>query len=60
MKVIVYKGKLVYDTSKPDGMPQKLLNVDKLANAGWRYKTELERGIELTYKWYLDNYNRFN
>lgn len=60
MKVIGYKGKLVYDTSKPDGMPQKLLNVDKLANAGWRYKTELERGIELTYKWYLDNYNRFN
>lgn len=60
MSVIGYKGELVYDTSKPDGMPQKLLNVDKLANTGWRYKTDLERGIRLTYKWYLDNYSRFN
>lgn len=60
MKIVGYQGKIVYDITKPDGMPQKLMNVDKLSNAGWRYKTDLEQGVALTYKWYLENYNRFN
>ena len=60
MEVVGYQGKIVYDTTKPDGMPQKLMNVDKLSNAGWRYKTDLEQGVALTYQWYLENYDRFN
>lgn len=55
-----YKGKIVFDTSKPDGMPQKLMDVSKLAAAGWTYKTKLQDGLELTYKWYLENYSKFN
>ena len=55
-----YKGKIVFDSSKPDGMPQKLMDVSKLADAGWTYKTELQDGLELTYKWYLENYSKFN
>lgn len=60
MKVIGYEGKIVYDLSKPDGMPQKLLSTEKLSKAGWNYTTSLEEGIRLTYQWYLDHYNRFN
>lgn len=58
--IVGYKGKMVYDCSKPDGMPQKLMDCSKLANAGWTYKTSLQEGLEKTYKWYLDNYNKFN
>jgi len=39
----------------PDGTPQKLLDVSRLNMLGWRYKTELEDGIEKTYKWFLVN-----
>lgn len=53
--IVGYKGEFVYDTSKPDGMPQKLLDCGKLEKAGWKYRTELEDGIEKTYKWYLEN-----
>ncbi|MBU5477610.1 GDP-L-fucose synthase [Eubacterium sp. MSJ-13] len=55
--IIGYEGEIVFDTSKPDGMPQKLMDVSKLTNQGWKFKTSLERGIEITYKWYLENYN---
>ncbi|MCR4803541.1 MAG: GDP-L-fucose synthase [Lachnospiraceae bacterium] len=58
--IVGYKGELVYDLSKPDGMPQKLMDCSKLEKAGWTYKTELEDGIRKTYGWYLDNYELFN
>ena len=58
--IVGYKGKMVYDTTKPDGMPQKLMDCTKLEKAGWKYKTSLREGLEKTYKWYLDNYDRFN
>lgn len=54
--VIGFKGRIEFDTSKPDGMPQKLLDTQKLTLEGWSYKTELVNGIEMTYKWFLDNY----
>lgn len=54
--VVGFKGEIEFDTSKPDGMPQKLLNTQKLALEGWTYKTELVNGIEMTYRWFLDNY----
>lgn len=58
--IVGYKGKMVYDTTKPDGMPQKLMDCSKLEKVGWKYKTSLRDGLEKTYKWYLDNYNKFN
>ena len=53
-EIVGYTGELVYDTSKPDGMPQKLMDVSKLAKAGWRSKTGLREGLERTYKYFLD------
>ena len=54
-KVIGYEGQLVYDTSKPDGTPRKLLDISKLKELGWLYKTELEDGIRLTYTDFMLN-----
>lgn len=59
-EVIGYTGNIVFDTSKPDGMPQKLMDVSKLKEAGWIYQTELKDGLLKTYRWYLDNYDKFN
>ena len=49
-KVVGFKGKLNFDTSKPDGTPRKLLSVDKLHNLGWKHQIELEEGIKSVYK----------
>lgn len=50
-----YEGKIVFDSSKPDGMPQKLLSVKKISEQGWTSETDLFTGIEKTYKWFLEN-----
>ncbi len=55
-RVVGFEGELVFDTSKPDGTPRKLLDVSKLSSLGWTYKTELEDGIRKTYKDFLSNY----
>lgn len=52
-KVVGYEGEIVYDTSKPDGTPRKLLDVSKLEGLGWKYKTELEDGIRMSYDDFL-------
>ena len=49
-RVMGFKGELVFDTSKPDGTPRKLLDVTKLHRLGWRHKTELEQGIAKTWE----------
>ena len=54
-EVIGYKGKITYDSSKPDGTPRKLMDVSRINNLGWKYKTSLREGIKKAYKWYLDN-----
>ncbi len=54
-KVIGYTGEIKWDPSKPDGTPRKLLDVSKLERLGWRYRTELEEGIRLTYEDFLNN-----
>ena len=51
--VVGYRGRLVFDTSRPDGVPQKLLNVSKLMQLGWRAKTTLREGIAATYADFL-------
>ncbi|MBR7100330.1 MAG: GDP-L-fucose synthase [Clostridia bacterium] len=54
-KTVGYTGAVQWDESKPDGTPRKLLNVSKLKNLGWQYKTELEQGIALAYEDFLTN-----
>ncbi len=56
--VVGFKGKLVWDTSKPDGTPRKLLDVSKLKGLGWQYQTELPQGIALAYQDFLQKQNR--
>jgi len=51
--VVGYSGKLLFDTSKPDGMPRKLLDSSRIRNMGWRSRIELEDGLRDTYLWYL-------
>jgi GDP-L-fucose synthase len=51
-----FKGKIKWDTSKPDGTPRKLLDVKKIKKIGWNYKYKLEKGIQDTYLWYIDTY----
>ena len=53
--IIGYKGRLVFDETKPDGTPRKLLDVSKLERLGWKYKTELADGIKLAYDDFLRN-----
>lgn len=55
-EVVEYEGEIVYDTSKPDGTPRKLLDVTKLTELGWSYKTELRKGIALAYDDYLKRF----
>ena len=52
-KVVGYTGEILWDPTKPDGTPRKLLDVTKLEKLGWHYKTELEEGIRLTYQDFL-------
>ena len=56
-ETVGYEGKIVWDSSKPDGTPRKLLDVSRLEKAGWKYKVELKDGIKMAYKWFLDNYS---
>lgn len=53
-RVVGYNGEILWDTSKPNGTPRKLLDVSKAAMLGWRYKMELEEGIKLAYLDYLN------
>jgi len=54
-RVVGFEGDIEFDTSKPDGTPQKLLDVSRLSSLGWQYSVELEQGLEMTYQWFLDN-----
>lgn len=54
-KVVGYEGQIVWDITKPNGTPRKLLDVSKAAGLGWTYRTELEEGIRLSYADFLSN-----
>ncbi len=58
-KVVGHKGEIIWDSSKPDGTPRKLMNVDKMKDAGWEYSVDLEEGIQKTYQWFLNNQHKF-
>ena len=57
-KIVGFKGKIVWDHSKPDGTPKKQLDVSKLFKLGWHPKTKLEEGIKKEYQWFIDNYEK--
>jgi len=54
-KVVGFEGETEWDTTKPDGTPQKLLDVSKLADAGWTSQISLEEGMRRTVAWYREN-----
>ncbi len=54
-QIIGHKGKILWDSSKPDGTPRKLMDVSKINNAGWKAKIDLKNGIESTYNWFINN-----
>ena len=54
-EVVGYMGEIVYDSSKPDGTPRKLVDVSRINGLGWRASMKLEDGVRSTYQWYLDN-----
>ena len=54
-KVTGHQGDILWDPSKPDGTPRKLMDVSKVKELGWQYATELEGGIKKTYQWYVEN-----
>jgi GDP-L-fucose synthase len=51
-----YEGRLIFDSSKPDGTPQKLLDVSRLTSLGWQARITLNNGIERTYAWFKEHY----
>ncbi|MGY5449826.1 GDP-L-fucose synthase [Agarivorans sp. MS3-6] len=58
-KVTGFSGEIVWDTTKPDGAPRKLMDVSRLADLGWRYNYNLEEGLKDAYQWFLDNQDNF-
>ncbi|MBU1873239.1 NAD-dependent epimerase/dehydratase family protein [bacterium] len=53
--IVGFKGKIEWDSSKPDGTPQKLLDISRISELGWQAKIRLEKGIKRTYKWHVEN-----
>jgi GDP-L-fucose synthase len=58
-QVVGYKGRVVFDATKPDGTPRKLLDVTRLHQLGWYHEVSLEQGLASTYQWFLENQHRF-
>ena len=54
-KIVGYSGDVVFDDTKPDGTPRKVLNVDRLSALGWTSRIALRDGLKATYRWYLEN-----
>lgn len=57
--VVGFKGDVVFDSTKPDGTPRKLMDVTRLADLGWQYQVSLEQGLTHTYEWFLANQDNF-
>lgn len=54
-KIVGHTGDVIWDTSKPDGTPRKLMDITKMHSLGWNHQTELVDGIQKTYKWFLEH-----
>ncbi len=55
-KIVGFEGELVWDSSKPDGTPRKLMDVSRLHSLGWQHQIELEQGIAFAYQDFLENH----
>ncbi|AGH43168.1 GDP-L-fucose synthase [Paraglaciecola psychrophila] len=58
-RVVGFEGSIVFDTTKPDGAPRKLMDVTRLTNLGWGYSIGLEQGLKSSYQWFLANQDNF-
>lgn len=58
-KIVGHTGEIIWDSTKPDGTPRKLMDVSKITQAGWKAKTSLEDGIRKTYQWFLEHQDSF-
>ena len=58
--IVGYKGEIRYDSSKPDGMLKKLLDISRLKDLGWQHTTSLDKGIDTAYKWFMENISRWS
>ena len=54
-----HQGKIIWDATKPDGTPRKLMDITKMHNLGWKHQINLEEGIQKTYDWFLENVDTF-
>ncbi|MDO3693640.1 GDP-L-fucose synthase [Wenyingzhuangia sp. chi5] len=58
-KVVGHTGEIIWDSSKPDGTPRKLMDISKMHALGWKHQVGLEEGIQKTYHWFLENIESF-
>ena len=58
-KIVGHSGEIIWDDTKPDGTPRKLMDVSKMHNIGWKHQVDLEEGIQKTYNWFLENIENF-
>lgn len=58
-KITGHQGEILWDSTKPDGTPRKLMDVSKMHELGWKHQVELEEGIQKTYDWFLENIEKF-
>ncbi len=58
-KITGHQGDIIWDSSKPDGTPRKLMDVSKMHELGWKHKVSLEVGIQKTYDWFLENKGKY-
>ncbi len=54
-KATGHQGEIIWDATKPDGTPRKLMDISKMHELGWKHKVDLQEGIQLTYDWFVEN-----
>ena len=60
MEVVNFNGKITFNSNYPDGNPRKLLDSSKISSYGWKPKVQIDEGLKLTYKWYLNNLDKIS
>ena len=58
-KITGHQGEIIWDSTKPDGTPRKLMDISKMHQLGWKHQVDLEQGIQKTYDWFLENIDAF-
>ncbi len=58
-KIVGHQGEIIWDDTKPDGTPRKLMDISKMHELGWKHQVDLEEGIAKTYAWFLENIESF-